>query len=183
MKRGCSVSDSLRPLGIAPVQAVFSDTMQVADIIEWGAAQLGPLEVWQTSFSISEEFLRRLYSLKSAGLMTSLHLVLDYKATGKTLRLWPFMIQVFSDVYLADNHSKAILLRGDMGCCSVITSQNLTRGNRIESYTVIADPSVFSSLLEQFSFIVNKKSVPLNDIFSRHIAAGGEDGIDLPPSL
>ena len=61
MKRSASISEILRPLADNPFQAYLSNAVQVADILEWILEQVGVAEVWQTSFSISEEFLRRLF--------------------------------------------------------------------------------------------------------------------------
>ena len=61
MKRTANIDQILRPLKETPFQAYLSNAVQVADILEWILAQVGVAEVWQTSFSISEEFLRRLF--------------------------------------------------------------------------------------------------------------------------
>lgn len=61
MKRTADINEILRPLKDAPCQAYLSNAVQVADILEWILSQVGVAEIWQTSFSISEEFLRRLY--------------------------------------------------------------------------------------------------------------------------
>ena len=61
MKRTANIDNILRPLSDTAFQAYLSNAVQVADILEWILAQVGVAEVWQTSFSISEEFLRRLY--------------------------------------------------------------------------------------------------------------------------
>ncbi len=74
-------------------------------------SQVGVAEVWQTSFSISEEFLRRLFFICRANKVSRINLVLDHKATNKTLKLWAFITQVIERTYLADNHSKILLVR------------------------------------------------------------------------
>ena len=61
MKRNTSIDQVLKPLGDRQYQAYLSNVLQVADILEWILEQVGTAEVWQTSFSISEEFLRRLF--------------------------------------------------------------------------------------------------------------------------
>ena len=107
MKRTTSISEIFRPLKDAPVQSALSNAVQIADILEWVLEQVGTSEVWQTSFSISEEFLRRLYFITRDGSASAIHLVLDFKATNKTLSLWTFIEQVISSTHLADNHSKS----------------------------------------------------------------------------
>jgi hypothetical protein len=172
MKRNADIGDYLKPIREKPYQAYLSNALQVADILDWVLKQLGKSEVWQTSFSISEEFIRRLYFIEKSGLVTKFNLVLDHKATNKTLKLWAFITQVISTTYLADNHSKVLLVRNENNeMVSIITSQNLTRGNRCESAVVTTDPDIFATLHGQIEDLIKNHSVPLNDLFSRAIEA------------
>ena len=172
MKRTADISDFLKPIREKPYQAYLSNALQVADVLDWVLQQLGKSAVWQTSFSISEEFIRRLYFIEKSGLVTRFNLVLDHKATNKTLKLWAFITQVITTTYLADNHSKVLLVRSEQGeVVSIITSQNLTRGNRSESAVVTTDPDIFATLQSQIEDLIKNHSVPLNDLFSRAIAA------------
>ena len=123
MKRTASIENIFRPLSDAPLQSALSNEVQIADILEWVLQQVGTAEVWQTSFSISEEFLRRLYFITRNGSASAIHLVLDFKATNKTLSLWTFIEQVISSTHLADNHSKVLLIHSKKGDkVTVITS-------------------------------------------------------------
>ena len=172
MKRSASISDFLKPLRDKPYQAYLSNALQVADILDWVLQQLGKSEVWQTSFSISEEFIRRLFFIEKSGLVTRFNLVLDHKATNKTLKLWAFITQVITTTYLADNHSKVLLVKSEKGeVVSIITSQNLTRGNRSESAVVTTDPELFATLHAQIMDLITNHSVPLNELFDRAIKA------------
>ena len=172
MRRNADIGDYLKPLREKPYQAYLSNALQVADILDWVLKQLGKSEVWQTSFSISEEFIRRLYFIEKSGLVTKFNLVLDHKATNKTLKLWAFITQVIDTTYLADNHSKVLLVRNEQGeMVSIITSQNLTRGNRCESAVVTTDPDIFATLHTQIEDMITNHSVPLNELFSRAIGA------------
>ena len=172
MKRSASISDYLKPLRDKPYQAYLSNALQVADILDWVLQQLGKSEVWQTSFSISEEFIRRLFFIEKSGLVNRFNLVLDHKATNKTLKLWAFITQVINTTYLADNHSKVLLVKSEKGeVVSIITSQNLTRGNRSESAVVTTDPELFATLHAQIMDLITNHSVPLNELFERAIKA------------
>ncbi len=171
MKRNVSIDRILRPLKVTPFQAYLSNAVQVADILEWILGQVGVSEVWQTSFSISEEFLRRLYFITRDKKVSRINLVLDHKATQKTLRLWSFITQVIERTYLADNHSKILLVKSVAGdTVSVITSQNLTRGNRHESAFISTDKAIFDRLLGQVEDLIKFKSVALHDLFAARIA-------------
>ena len=173
MRRNADIGDYLKPIREKPYQAYLSNALQVADILDWVLKQLGKSEVWQTSFSISEEFIRRLYFIEKSGLVTKFNLVLDHKATNKTLKLWAFITQVIDTTYLADNHSKVLLVRSERGeMVSIITSQNLTRGNRCESAVITTDNDIFNTLHSQIQDLITNHSVPLNDLFRRRIATG-----------
>lgn len=172
MKRTADINEILRPLKDAPCQAYLSNAVQVADILEWILSQVGVAEIWQTSFSISEEFLRRLYFICKDKRVSRINLVLDHKATNKTLKLWAFISQVIERTYLADNHSKILLVKSQKGdMVSVVTSQNLTRGNRAESTFISTDPGIFATLFSQVNDLITNNSVPLNDLFNQRINA------------
>ena len=172
MKRTADIDQILRPLKETPFQAYLSNAVQVADILEWILSQVGIAEVWQTSFSISEEFLRRLFFICKANKVSRINLVLDHKATNKTLKLWAFITQVIERTYLADNHSKILLVKGENGATvSVITSQNLTRGNRHESAFISTSPEIFANLYDQVNDLITNHSVPLHDLFRERINA------------
>lgn len=170
MKRNTTINAVLKSLEDKPYQAYLSNVLQVADILEWILEQVGTAEVWQTSFSISEEFLRRLFFIEKSGKVKKFHLVLDHKATNKTLKLWAFISQVIERTYLADNHSKILLVKSEAGdTVCVVTSQNLTRGNRSESAFITTDKEIFNTLHAQVTDLIQHHSVPLNDLFKNKI--------------
>jgi len=171
LKRNASIDDYLKPLASCPLQCYLTNTLQVADVVEWVLEQVGRATIWQTSFSISEEFLRRLFFIEKSGKVDAIHLILDFKATQKTLRLWPFLTRVIEHTYLADNHSKVILIKSAAGqTVSIITSQNLTRGNRNESAIVTTDAAVFATFHASLTDIMKNHSVPLSELFAQKIA-------------
>ena len=174
MKRSANISDILRPLSDTPHQAYLSNALQVADVLEWILSQVGKAVVWQTSFSISEEFLRRLFFIEKGGKVVEFNLVLDHKATNKTLKLWSFISQTMKRTCLADNHSKILLVQAESGeVVSVVTSQNLTRGNRHESTFISTDKAIFATLHDQVTDLIRNHSVPLNDLFQQRITETG----------
>ena len=172
MKRSASISDYLKPLADTPNQAYLTNALQVADVLEWILSQVGKAKVWQTSFSISEEFLRRLFFIEKGGKVLEFNLVLDHKATNKTLKLWSFICQVMKRTYLADNHSKILLVESEAGdTISVVTSQNLTRGNRQECAFVCSNLVIFQGLFQQVQQLIKNHSIPLHDLYRQRIAA------------
>lgn len=169
MKRTDSIENILLPLADNPEQAYLSSAVQVADILEWIIKQLGPVKVWQTSFSISEEFLRRLYFInKKTNGIKEYTVILDFKATNKTLSLWAFICQTIKNVYLADNHSKILLAQNEKKqTVTVITSQNLTRGNRAESAFISTSNKIFQKLKTQIDELIHEHSLTLHELYER----------------
>lgn len=181
MNRTVDITYYLKPLSETTTQAYLTNTLQVADVLEWIIEQVGSSEVWMTTFSISEEFLRRLYFLrKKSGKICRITVLLDRKATQKTINLWQFIKEVVQDAYIADNHSKILLVKAESGkTVSVVTSQNLTRGNRAESAFLSTDPEVFNTLFMQLQELITYHSIPFYDLYERAAGEYSEDGICL----
>lgn len=161
------VSRFFLPLKEHPLQTFLGPGLQLADIIEWGLEQIGPADVFVSTFSTSEEFLRRFYRIRSQGYVKSSVLLIDLKATRKTLNLYRFISSVFDCCYLAENHSKVVLMRSSSACLCLVTSQNQTRGDRTECYVLSTSPEIYSTLHNHFLHITTEKSMLLNDIFQR----------------
>lgn len=126
------VNRLLKPLSDMPLQAYLDNRLQLFDVLEFILLQTGPANVYISTFSTSEEFLRRLFSLRKRDLILHAVLMADLKAAKKTVNLYTFMDTVFDDVYLTENHSKVLLVENDKWMVTVVTSQNQTRGNRTE---------------------------------------------------
>lgn len=157
-------ADSLQPLSKAPVQVLVSNTAQVVDLLEWVLQQCGEADILLSSFSISEEFLRRLFIIRSRYNVGNIKLILDLKATNKTARIWHFMRNVVPDARLAENHSKAVVVLPKSGePVAIITSQNLTRGNRYEAAVITSMLPVVWGLHMKLLDIYEHKSISIHD--------------------
>jgi hypothetical protein len=161
------INKILKPLSDAPVQAYLDNRIQLFDIIEKILLETGEADIYISTFSSSEEFLRRIYRLKESGMIHHAVMLADLKASRKTQRLYTFISNVFDEVYLSENHSKVILIQNKKWCVSICTSQNQTRGNRIESGIITTDKAIFDTLVSQYTDIVQNKSVMLNGLFTR----------------
>lgn len=156
------VNRLLKPLSDMPLQAYLDNRLQLFDVLEFILLQTGPANVYISTFSTSEEFLRRLFSLRKRDLILHAVLVADLKAAKKIVNLYTFMDTVFDDVYLTENHSKVLLVENDKWMVTVVTSQNQTRGNRTECSIITTQPDIYFTLREQFSDIINTRSIHLN---------------------
>lgn len=157
----------LKPLSEAPVQAYLDNRLQLYDTLEFVLQHTGPAHVAISTFSTSEEFLRRLFRLRSQGQILSAVLLTDLKASKKTLNLYQFMHNVFDRVHLADNHSKIALIHNEQYAFAIVTSQNQTRGNRWESTVICNTPSVYTALHDRFYDIVEHNSIALDTLLRR----------------
>lgn len=158
------IDEVLRPLSDAPLQAYLDERVQLYDIIEKILLEVGKADIYISTFSTSEEFLRRIFKLRSAGLIKSATLLTDLKASRKTLNLYQFISNVFDRVYLSENHSKVILIENAHWFVSICTSQNQTRGNRYESGMISTDQALYVGLYNQFISITNNKAISINDL-------------------
>ena len=166
------VNKVLRPLEEMPVQAYYNETLQLIDVLEWILNQVGRANVWQTTFSMSNEFLSRMFQLRKNGKVevTEHILVLDERTTLKTRKLWQFMQNVIPEVYMARTHAKIALVEGANGMkVTLLTSQNLTRGNRYESALVTCDEQVFDRLKREMQYVINFKSKSFHELYRRTI--------------
>lgn len=158
------VNRLLKPISNMPLQAYLDNRLQLFDVLEFILLQTGPAKVYVSTFSTSEEFLRRLFSLRKRELILHAVLMADLKAAKKTVNLSTFMGVVFDDVYLTENHSKVLLVENDKWMVTVVTSQNQTRGNRTECSIITTQPDIFLTLRDQFSDIINTSSLHLHGI-------------------
>lgn len=148
-------------------EAIITDgRYQIYHLIKDLLIQTGPASLFISSYSINEEFLRFLIRNRSILQIRHITLLLDFKSIAKGLHLAKFAGEVADLVLLGSNHSKVILIENDQWQVSVVTSQNLTRGNRIESSIICTEPAVFQALDSSLSDVF-KHCIPINDIFKR----------------
>lgn len=151
----------LKSLDDHNVQPYLSQSIQIYHVIENILNQIGPAELVNTTFSVTEEFCRAIYRLRREGLITKAVEVADIKAAAKTVRIKGFVSSVFDQAYLAEIHAKVVLLRNDRYSVSVVTSQNQTRGNRYECGIITTDASTYKFLESAVQNIIRTRATPL----------------------
>ena len=145
----------IKPVRESPIQAFVTDKFQLFDTIETILKEVGPCQMIITSFSMSEEFIRKIYRFKEADRILGASVVIDHKASAKVSKLLNFAGNVFDAVYLGSNHSKVVLLWNAHSQVAIITSQNLTRGNRQESTVITTDLQVYLDLAQDVAAITD----------------------------
>ena len=167
MSKGKSPSEFLRQLATHPLQSHLGRGLHTLGLLGWILDQTGPAEVYVSTFSTSDAFLRGFHNLKQKGLVTKSVLLADLKASKKTYKLYKEMQQNFDAVYLGQNHSKVVLVQNDEWTVTVISSQNQTYGDRAECTIITTFQEIFFEQYSGFSDIVDNNSIQLNGLFRR----------------
>lgn len=140
---------------------------QLYHVVEDLLQQTGKADVFISSFTISEEFIRKLNRLTEKNLINNLTLLIDNRSARKTLHLSWFLSKVANQVYLANNHSKIILIKNENFNISVVTSQNQTRGNRFEAGMITTDPEIYKFYQSEIDNEL-KNCIKLSDVFTEN---------------
>lgn len=175
MSRGRKVEELLRPLDKQPAQYFLGTGLHTLGLLGWILSQTGKADVWVSTFSTSDAFCSGFLNLRKRGLIGKASLVADLKASRKTMQLARLMNNCFDNVYLAQNHSKIVLVQNGRWTVSVITSQNQTYGDRAECTMVTTSQQAFLDLYTGLDNII-KKSIDLNGLFRRITERNRETG-------
>lgn len=167
MSKGKSPSEILRPLAAAPLQSHLGRGLHTLGLLGWILQQTGPADVYVSTFSTSDAFLRGFFNLRKKGLVLKSVLLADLKASKKTYRLYKEMQQNFDAVYLGQNHSKVVLVQNDQWTVTVISSQNQTYGDRAECTLVTTSQEIFYEQWSGLQFLIDNNSIQLNGLFRR----------------
>lgn len=167
MSKGKSPGEFLRPLATHPLQSHLGRGLHTLGLLGWILDQTGPADVYVSTFSTSDAFLRGFFNLKRKGLVLKSVLLADLKASKKTYRLYKEMQQNFDAVYLSQNHSKVVLVQNNRWTVTVISSQNQTYGDRAETTLVTTNQEIFYQQYCGFSDLVDNNSIQLNGLFRR----------------
>ncbi len=169
MSKGKSPSEFLRPMATHPLQSHLGRGLHTLGLLGWILEQTGPADVYVSTFSTSDAFLRGFYNLKKKNLVLKSVLLADLKASKKTYRLYKEMQQNFDAVYLSQNHSKVVLVQNDQWTVTVISSQNQTYGDRAETTLITTNQEIFYQQYSGFRELVDDNSIQLNGLFERLI--------------
>ncbi len=118
-------------------------TWSLFELIDYCLDQVGPSDLFITSFSISEESIRHLLYLKETGKILSLTGLFDPSLRKTKTPLLYFASEVFDKMRFAPNHSKIILFANKTRGLSIIASANLGRNRRIETGVIDTDKKTF----------------------------------------
>lgn len=178
MPKGKNLNNILKPLARCPLQSYLGKGLHTLGLLDWILKQTGRADIYISTFSTSDAFLRGYYNLKKKGLISHSVLLADLKASKKTVKLYREMQCCFDAVYLSMNHSKVVLVQNDTNLVTVISSQNQTYGDRAECTVITTNQEVFLQQYSGFKELVDDNSIQLNGLFNglaeKDQGAGGE---------
>lgn len=166
MPKGKDLNRLLQPLSKCPLQSYLGKGVHTLGLLDWILKQTGRADVYVSTFSTSDAFLRGFYNLRKKNLIAHSVLLADLKASKKTVKLYREMQCCFDSVYLAMNHSKVLLVQNDRHLVTVISSQNQTYGDRAECTIVTTNQEVFLQQYSGFKDLVDENSIQLNGLFN-----------------
>ncbi|MCR4602458.1 MAG: C4-dicarboxylate ABC transporter [Prevotella sp.] len=179
MPRGKNLDQLLKPLSSCHLQSYLGKGLHTLGLLDWILRQTGRADVYVSTFSTSDAFLRGFLNLRKRDLIEHSVLLADLKASRKTVKLYKEMGQCFDAVYLAMNHSKVVLVQNDTHLVTVVSSQNQTYGDRAECTIITTSQEVF---LEQYSGLkemIDENSILLNGLFHGLAQRDRESGEEL----
>jgi len=183
MPKGRNLSSIFKPLAKVPTQSYLGKGVHTLGLLNWILQQTGRADVYVSTFSTSDAFLRGFYNLGKKGLIAHSVLLVDLKASKKMVKLYREMQSCFDSVYLTMNHSKVVLVQNDSHLVTVISSQNQTYGDRAESTLITTDQEIFLQQFSGFKDLIDENSIMLNGLFEgdtpKDTAAGTGTDSDL----
>lgn len=163
MSRGQKISDILKPLSSCSEQCYVGVGLHTLGLLGWILEQTGRADIYVSTFSTSEAFLNGIINLHKKDLIKFSQLVVDVKASRKTVHLYNLMKSAFSSVRLTLNHSKILLVETTDLKVTVITSQNQTYGDRAECTLVSTSKELFNSVMSGFIHLTAAETSVLLD--------------------
>ena len=144
------------------VQIFVTNLLQQKDLIKSLIEYTGPCFLVCSTYNTSEEFLRYVIRLKNKQLIKKAILIADLKAHTWNKRLQDLMFSTFDEVRLCSNHSKVMVMQGENYSVTTLCSQNQSRGERLENFTIIGGEdtaeNVKQTLLNYPTFICQTNS-------------------------
>ena len=166
MPKGINLNSILQPLSKCPLQSYLGKGLHTLGLLGWILEQTGRADIYVSTFSTSDAFLRGFYNLRQKNLIAHSVLLADLKASRKTLKLYREMQSCFDSVYLSMNHSKVVLVQNDSHLVSVVSSQNQTYGDRAECTVITTSQEVFLQQYSGFKDLIDQNSIQLNGLFN-----------------
>lgn len=112
------------------------------ELLDYLIRQIGPADVYLTTWTVTEDPVRRLFMLKKEGLISSLHCVLDYRIKGRKPAPFQLLEQTADSIKLSQCHAKSLVIISPNWSVSVVGSANFSKNPRLEVGVICTVPEV-----------------------------------------
>lgn len=110
------------------------------ELLEFLLSQIGPANVWLSTWAITEGPLRSLTRLIEQGQILSLTALFDHKIDQRKPESLQLAMGIASRIKLVKCHAKVLVLQNDNWGVSVVSSANFTKNPRLEAGVVDTHP-------------------------------------------
>ena len=94
---------------------------------------LKPAEIFITTYAIRELPIRQLILAQERNEISSVSMLLDYRAKTRTPEVFHLASQNVNKIFLTSIHAKVTVIRSAGGCVTIVGSSNWTQNPRIEA--------------------------------------------------
>lgn len=141
------MKDSLKNLKLErnKTEPYFSEgEFSMHELLEHLLLQTGPADVSVSSFSVTEVAVRTFFRLADQGILRSMKCLFDLSVKRHKLDLLFFSSNVVSEISLAKNHSKMILITNESWNVVVVSSANFNINDKIEVGIISTEQHIYS---------------------------------------
>lgn len=107
--------------------------LYIHHLLSYAVSELGPCDVYISSWALKEDPARILLSLKESGRIRNLYGVFDYRIKTLDAKHFHLIEAAMTKYRLTKNHAKVVIVRGEKGSMCVVSSANLSNNPRIEA--------------------------------------------------
>jgi len=146
-------------IGTLPINDSISDFTDgdwaIHHLVEHITNLIGPSNLFFSTFSFSDAAIRHLHYLKTEGKLLEIKAIIEEGNKKTKIAQLFFAAEIFDEIKLTRNHSKVYLFQNINTKVTVITSANLSKNRRKETYTIDTREKTFDKMMAGFWDIYN----------------------------
>ena len=118
-----------------------------------------PVELYITTYAIREFPIRQLILAQERGEITSVKMLLDYRAKVRTPEVYHMASINVGSIFLTSIHAKVTVLKSLKGCVTIVASANWTQNPRIEAGVVSTNNEVADFHIEWIEKVMKNATI------------------------
>lgn len=118
-----------------------------------------PADLYFTTYAIRELPIRQLIMAQDRGELSSINMILDYRAKTRTPEVFQLANMNANKVVLTNIHAKVTVLKSDAGSITIVGSSNWTANPRIEAGVVNVNEALADFHIKWMKKLLNNAEV------------------------